>query len=191
MNSIRRIVTGHDENGASVVISDGIVPVTFEHPYWPGFKNTAVWASDTMPPDNMGALPSADEKLLPFPGPRGTVVGLVEIPPERDLEAMSPEQRAKAETPVVQFGVPGLIEVDIRKHFGMHATDTLDYFVLLDGELTMILDTEEVILRPHDVVIQRGGNHAWKNHGSRRALAVVFIITAEKIPPGVRRGSPV
>jgi quercetin dioxygenase-like cupin family protein len=58
----------------------------------------------------------------------------------------------------------------------MHKTETVDYIILLKGEVTLILDEEEVALEPFDVVVQRGTNHAWVNNGSEPALLIAVLI---------------
>ena len=63
----------------------------------------------------------------------------------------------------------------------MHETDTIDYIILLKGDLTLILDEEEVRLKPHDVVVQRATNHAWVNNGSEPALLIAGLIDNELV----------
>jgi quercetin dioxygenase-like cupin family protein len=69
--------------------------------------------------------------------------------------------------------------VDTSKHSAMHKTDTIDYIILLRGDVTLILDEEEIDIKPHDVVIQRGTNHAWVNNGSEPALLIAVLIDNE------------
>ena len=66
--------------------------------------------------------------------------------------------------------------VDTSRHPAMHKTETVDYIILLKGEVTLILDEEEVALKPFDVVVQRGTNHAWANNGSEPALLIAVLI---------------
>ena len=63
----------------------------------------------------------------------------------------------------------------------MHETHTIDYIILLKGDVTLILDEEEVQLKPHDVVVQRGTNHAWVNHGSEPALLIAVLIDSNLV----------
>jgi len=69
--------------------------------------------------------------------------------------------------------------VDTSKHPAMHKTDTIDYIILLKGDVTLILDEEEVRLKPHDVVVQRGTNHAWVNNGAEPALLIAVLIDSD------------
>ena len=69
--------------------------------------------------------------------------------------------------------------VDTTRHPTMHETKTIDYIVLLDGDVTLLLDDDEVKLKPFDVVVQRGTNHAWVNNGSDPALFIAVLIDSE------------
>ena len=69
--------------------------------------------------------------------------------------------------------------IDVTKHPAMHKTDTIDYIILLKGDITLILDEEEVKIKPFDVVVQRGTNHAWVNNGSEPALLIAILIDSD------------
>ena len=68
---------------------------------------------------------------------------------------------------------------DTSRHPAMHKTKTVDYIILLSGEVTLLLDEDERDLKPFDVVVQRGTNHAWINKGNEPALLVAVLIDAE------------
>ena len=61
----------------------------------------------------------------------------------------------------------------------MHKTNTIDYIILLKGDVTLLLDEEEVDLKPFDVVVQRGTNHAWVNNGTDTALFIAVLIDSD------------
>ena len=61
----------------------------------------------------------------------------------------------------------------------MHKTETIDYIILLKGDVTLLVDKDEVELKPHDVVVQRGTNHAWINKGSEPALLIAVLIDSK------------
>ena len=69
--------------------------------------------------------------------------------------------------------------VDTSRHPSMHKTKTIDYIILLKGDITLLLDEDEVRLKPFDVVVQRGTNHAWVNNGSEPALLIAVLIDSE------------
>jgi quercetin dioxygenase-like cupin family protein len=73
------------------------------------------------------------------------------------------------------------VEIDISKSYQMHATDTVDYLIMLSGELTMMVDNGEVTLKPFDTLIQRGVNHGWVNRGTNPALIAAAVIDAEPL----------
>ena len=61
----------------------------------------------------------------------------------------------------------------------MHKTETVDYIILLQGDVTLILDEEEIDIKPFDVVVQRGTNHAWVNNGTEPALLIAVLIDSD------------
>ena len=69
--------------------------------------------------------------------------------------------------------------IDTSKHPAMHQTKTIDYIILLKGDVTLLLDEDEVRLKPHDVVVQRGTNHAWVNNGNEPALLIAVLIDSD------------
>lgn len=139
----RRVVTGHDANGRSIVISDGPPPVVHDTPGGDALF-VEVWRTDAMPAPIVAVEsdPTGGPVEVP-PAPNGTLVRLVEIQP--------------------------------RSRSPMHRTETVDYGVVLEGELYLVLDDSEVRLDPGDVVVQRGTNHAWDNR-SDRAARVAFVL---------------
>ena len=68
---------------------------------------------------------------------------------------------------------------DTTRHPGMHKTKTIDYIILLSGNVTLLLDNDEVQLQPFDVVVQRGTNHAWVVDGTESALFIAVLIDSE------------
>ena len=69
--------------------------------------------------------------------------------------------------------------VDTSRHPAMHKTKTIDYIILLKGDVTLLLDEDEVRLKPFDVVVQRGTNHAWVNNGNEPALLIAVLIDSD------------
>jgi quercetin dioxygenase-like cupin family protein len=179
LQKIRRVVTGHDAAGRSTVISDDVTPGGFEMPDWPGRGQTAIWVTNEAPASNDDDhLPDLTAVLPGFGEGPGSALVVIQIMPESDLDTMADDQRERATTPVAKVA-PNLIEVDISRHFGMHATDTVDYLIMLSGELTLVLDEAEVTLEPFDVVIQRGTNRSWVNRGTEPALIAAAVHGAE------------
>jgi len=183
---IRRVVTGHDAAGKSVVISDGLTPTLKTNPLRPGHKSTEVWRTSATP-----APIAAQEPDPTFPGPgtihpvpRGTVIRVAEWAPESDeIRNLSPEQareifKAMGNENASMHGRGG-------RHPIMHRTETVDYAVILEGELTLILDDEDVVLRTGDVVIQRGTSHSWANR-SDRPCRILFVLIDGEFDAGLK-----
>ena len=78
----------------------------------------------------------------------------------------------------VKAPATGWPSADTTRHETMHKSPTTDYIVLLSGEITLLLDTEERDLKPFDVVVQRGTNHAWVNRGTEDALLMAVLVDA-------------
>jgi hypothetical protein len=181
LQPIRRVVTGHDARGRSTVISDDVTPGGFDAPHWPGLGQTSIWVTNQAPASNDDdLLPDLTSPLPGFGEGAGSAFVVIQLPPESELDAMPAEQRERATVPVARVA-PGLIEVDTSRHYMMHATDTVDYLIVLAGEVTLLLDDAEVVLKPFDTVIQRGTNRAWVNRGTEPALIAAAVHGAEPL----------
>lgn len=173
---IRRVVTGHDENGKAVVLSDAAAPAVRTVPLWPGLVSTDLWKTGATPAAIGRAEP--DPTLGPRtlqPPPRGTIFRISIVPPETDairtLDASAAKQVfagvGNADASTLGHGA---------RHPLMHRTETLDYAVVLEGEITLLLDDSEVHLAAGDVVIQRGTNHAWSNRSGKPVRMLYVLI---------------
>lgn len=180
---IRRIVTGHDASGKAIVVSDGLAPSVKTNPMRPGHRSTEIWRTNAAP------VPITKDETDPttvgsrtiHPAPRGTVLRIAEIAPESDeIRNLTPEQaravfRASGNESASTYGRGG-------RHPMMHRTETVDYAVILEGELTMLLDDEDVQLKAGDVVIQRGTNHAWSNR-SGKICRILYVLIDGRFDP--------
>jgi mannose-6-phosphate isomerase-like protein (cupin superfamily) len=179
--AIRRVVTGHDGAGKAVVLSDGPAPV-HTNALRPGQRSHEVWKTGAMP------IPIARKEPDPVTGkrqlhppPHGTMFRISEVPPESDaIRNMTPEQareafRASGAEAASTWGRGG-------RHPLMHRTETVDYAVVLDGEIYLVLDDTEVKLSAGDVVIQRGTNHAWSNRSGKPVRMLYVLIDGEFDP---------
>ncbi|HVA11969.1 MAG TPA: cupin domain-containing protein [Stellaceae bacterium] len=180
--TIRRIVTGHDARGKAVVISDGPSPFIHVNPLDPDNSSTDLWRTGATPAP-IAAMP-AEPTLGPrrqLPQKRGTVIRINQVPPESDrTKRMTPEDSRRAfaalgnET-AATWGKDG-------RHPLMHRTETIDYAIILEGEITMVLDDEDVLLKAGDVVVQCGTNHAWSNRSSAPCTIAFVLIDGEFEP---------
>jgi mannose-6-phosphate isomerase-like protein (cupin superfamily) len=161
------VVTGHNGAGKSVVLFDGPATRIIMD------RVAELWFTDATPGSNSGKADTTDRPPSMQPPAGGSVFRYVCIPPEGDVasnEALARESLSVLEAEQTR--------VDVSRHPGMHRTNTIDYIVLLSGEVTMRLDEGDVDLRPFDLVIQRGTNHAWINRGTQPALLLAVNIDA-------------
>lgn len=181
--AIRRVVTGHDAAGNSCIVDDSAAKTVRTLDIRPGFQSVNLWCT-------LAAPPSVDEPDLigahvgVSPPPRGTVLRIIDLPPEpsdpQDLRRMisatfgtlfQDAHRDEAEAP--------------KRHPGMHRTTSIDYALILEGEVFAVLDTEETLLKAGDVLIQRGTNHAWANRSDRVCRIAFILIDADDRGPKV------
>ena len=179
---IRRIVTGHDAHGKAIIVSDAHATAVKTVPLWPGLISTDIWKTNAMPVPI--AKDEPDPALGPrslHPAPRGTTIRISVVPPESDwISKLDPDQakevfRGVGNADASTLGRGG-------RHPLMHRTETLDYAVVLEGEIAMLLDDSEVHLKAGDVVIQRGTNHAWSNR-SGKLVRMLYILTDGRFDP--------
>ena len=168
---MRRIITGHNEEGKSVISIDGPPARSIGEEAGGLFE---IWNTDGSGFDTKSKTDRADIDILLSPVKGGTKFRYFQINPlpEGVPEEMLQEIAADA---FEKVGA-GHHRIDTSKHPAMHKTETIDYIVLLKGDVTLILDEEEVNLKPFDVVIQRGTNHAWVNNGTEPALLIAVLI---------------
>lgn len=186
----RRVVTGHDETGKAIVVSDKTATQYLERPNRPGVRLTNFWIERGSPAEYDGPTETCTGHFVLHPPPNGSTFRCVEFLPE------NPEVLAKLDGKAA-FGEMGASAniVENGRHPFMHRTDSLDYAIVLSGEIWMMLDEEEedLLLKAGDVLIQRGNNHAWSNRGTEPCvIAFVLIdgVTSRDAPPGKSKGKP-
>jgi mannose-6-phosphate isomerase-like protein (cupin superfamily) len=176
MQKIKRYVTGHDADGKAIVTHDDHAPNAVALQGWPGASVTEIWVTGEMPVDNMG---TEDQSLRPLqhdPVAGGTIFRVVEIPPEGDSTIDTEEtfrQLGSGNKPTSE---------DQEKHPTMHKTDSVDFLVVISGEMWMVMEKGEVLLKPGDCIVQRGTNHAWKNVGDKPCLLAAVLVDAKPAP---------
>lgn len=177
---IRRVVTGHDENGKAIVIEDRLAPAVHTNPLRPGHISVDLWKTDAAPvvlkktePDPMTG------KRQIHPPPRGTVFRIAQIAPETEaIRNISPEQ-SRAVFAAMGNESASTAGTKAGRHPFMHRTESVDYAVVLSGEITLLLDDQDVALKAGDVVIQRGTNHAWSNRSGQPVMMLYVLIDGE------------
>ncbi|WP_275293032.1 cupin domain-containing protein [Amycolatopsis sp. La24] len=173
---VRRVVTGHDSDGKARVVADGTVePITSG--LMPGCAIYRLWGRDERPafPDN-GSPGQAEAYYPPRDGSRFMINTIApgELTPARDLDVTAAWEELERQAP----GAAAAMEPDVP---GMHTTDTLDYVLVVSGEVTLELDDgEQTVLRTGDVVVQNGTRHAWRNHGTEPCTIVGVAVGADR-----------
>ena len=167
----RRIVV-IDENDKSRVIADGPSPDVRVDPARPGFSSARMWVTDCTPVRLKNLRESLNSPHTLEPPPQGSVCRLVTFPPEAGY--LSKVGAKEVQAYFAAMGSPGASTYSASaRHPYMQKTRTLDFCLVIEGEITLVLDTEEVHLAAGDTVVQRGTNHAWSNR-SRRPCTVAF-----------------
>jgi uncharacterized cupin superfamily protein len=160
--AVRRIVTIDDEEGRSVAIVDGPAPDVRGDPARPGFSSTRVWVTYSSPAVIDGFRDPATGPHTLEPPPAGSMCRIVTFPPDAVFRGKVGAQEVAAF--FAAMGSPGASTYSAEApHPYMQKTQTLDFCLVLDGEITLVLDTAEVNLKAGDTVVQRGTNHAWSN----------------------------
>jgi hypothetical protein len=164
----RRVVTANDKDGLSYIADDGPSPGVITVPERPGYRNHNIWRTT-------GRIQDADtisdhRGVLPLAG--GTIIRVIDIPPR---PADSDEARRQMAVVFTKLFPDAKHQSDSQRSPGMHTTDTIDYAVVMKGEIVAVMDRGEAILREGDILIQRGTNHAWENR-SGRIVRMLFIL---------------
>jgi mannose-6-phosphate isomerase-like protein (cupin superfamily) len=173
-SDIRRVVTGLDADNKAVVMFDSRLPLQ-AGPF--GLQSTNLWVTNSYP---LGFSFKDDTSAIPVgisPLDNGTKLRVVEFPPlDPAAEArMEPGGLMKAVGPVAPSrGLPVT-------HPLMHRTRSVDYAVVLSGEIDMVLDDSVVHLKPGDTIVQQATNHAWVNHGTE-TCRILFVLMDSKQP---------
>jgi mannose-6-phosphate isomerase-like protein (cupin superfamily) len=167
---IRRVVTGHDDGGKAIVESDSPAP-NVRVREGAGFVSTLLWVTDETPALGSLRIDRADRAIGTAPPPNGTILRIVDFPPvTQEVESISQNDMLRA------MGIDAHDAAGAKpRHPYMHRTKSVDYGIILSGEIDMLLDDTEVHLKAGDVVIQQGTNHAWVNR-SDKFCRIAFVL---------------
>jgi hypothetical protein len=178
---VRRVVTGVDAQGRSCVVSDGEAPHVFRSPTVPGFGAAQVWTTAPGPVSNEDSTDraAADAEIPMYPELGGTVFRVADFPPDSAYD-----DRGKDKL----FGDIGGDDArdgaahSADRHFWFHKTDSIDFAVVLEGEIWMLLDEDEVLLKAGDVIVQRGTAHSWSNRSGKPCRMAFLLLGALPVP---------
>jgi mannose-6-phosphate isomerase-like protein (cupin superfamily) len=176
---IRRVVTGHDKSGKAVATIDGVPKRVVTPPG--GITDTLLWVTDATPARFLDEKDGGDRDIGIPPPLKGSVFRVVEFAPEKD----APPDPGRAS---LQARVGGHAPATgaTPRHPGMHRTRSIDYAIVMEGEIDMLLDESEVHLKAGDVLVQQGTNHAWVNRGEKPCVVAFILIDAEREGPASR-----
>lgn len=172
----KRVVTGRDARGRSVILMEGESPHSFVLEKAGGLQLTELWETTSSPADNSGGADAAEHERRIEPKGGGTVFRIIEYPPDSvRLKTLKPEE---------YFSSMGAQAADAatRRHPGMHRTDTVDYAIVLSGEIYALMDEGEVLLHAGDCLIQRGTSHAWSNRTQEPCVIAFVLVAAKPLP---------
>ena len=174
--NVRRVVTGHDESGKAIVLSDGAPPNVIRPEHQPGLAFHELWHTDASPaPVAATEAEPTDRYTETAPPPHGTIIRMVDIPPEGQDGPDFDKETARALFEKVglaenaEHTIPG-------RHPLMHRTESIDYGIVLEGQIVLLLDDSDVVLEQGDMVMQRGTIHAWTNR-TDKITRMLFILT--------------
>ena len=153
---IPRVVVTGETDGKSTIIQDGKSNNVSEHVT--NLVISDIWATNTMPV-NLHKAVEIENTLFPITPKNGSYVRYVSVPPDSEI---LDEDFSHSDQP----------------HPLMHKTETLDYIIILSGQMYLILEEKETLLKPGDIVIQRGTNHAWSNRSSEPCIQLAILLDA-------------
>ncbi len=172
---IRRVVTGHDAQGKSMFLMDGLAPNIKEMASMPGLALTDLWVTDGAPAGNRGNADAADRPIVLEPPANGSILRIVEFPPDSAWR-----NQADAKAAFDSIGA-GHAKDGSTADPMMHTTATVDYLIVLKGEIYAVMEHGETLLKPGDVMIQRGTNHSWSVRGNEPCVLAAILINAKPL----------
>jgi hypothetical protein len=171
---IRRIVTADDAQGRSHIAEDAPAQAVRTVAERPGYRAVNVWRTSQIPPP-VGEMDTVEKHEGILPPKLGSILRIIDFPPE-PADPAERDRRIRA----TFGGIYRDATHDGRKHPGMHRTDTVDYAIVLEGEIWSVMDEGETLMRAGDVLIQRGTNHAWANRSQKTARIAFVLLDAKR-----------
>ena len=179
LKSTRRIVTGHDSSGKAVALFDSALPAKQRSPGGNGM--TLLWVTGEFPVDMTAPADRAQTPVGVPPPANGTIFRIVDFAPISGGGAPVDHHQI-----LLSMGIDPATQ-GFARHANTHRTRTIDYAIVLDGEIDMLLDDSEVHVKAGDVLVQQGTNHAWVNNGTK-PCRIAFILIDAKTPPAWQKG---
>lgn len=182
---VRRVVTGHDSQGRAIILEDGSVPRTQRVGGETGPLFHEVWNTRATPaPIDAASGEPHEDGISLAPPKNGTRIRILDIPPDDPELANKTPEEARAHFEEIGAADASSHSGEGSRHAHMHRTETIDYGIVLEGELVLIMDEGETTVRPGDIVIQRGTNHGWANRSDKNCR-IAFILIDGKFEEGL------
>lgn len=172
---VRRIVTGHDSAGDSIILWDGVAETVMETPNIPGFAVVDLWETATAPANNTGNADAADRPVHLEPARTGTICRVVEFPPDSVWQG-----KIKSDDVFGPIGAAHAADSKSQNPM-MHKTPSVDYAICLSGEIWAVMDKGETRMVVGDVLIQRGTNHSWSVRTDKPARVAFILVGANPV----------
>ena len=176
----RRIVTGHNATGQAIIQEDGPPPRVQRIGGEIGPMFYEVWNTQATPaPIDRASGEPPESGIVLAPPKTGTRIRVLDIPPDDpSFEQMTPEE-ARAHFAEIGAADASSHTGEGSRHAHMHRTETIDYGIVVEGELVLIVDEGETVVRAGDIVIQRGTNHGWANRSDKNCRIVFVLIDGQ------------
>ena len=175
----RRVVTGHDGSGKAVVIFDGTAS-NVKLRQASGLTSTLLWVTDESPADLSGNADRSEREIGVAPPPAGSIFRIVDFPPAAEVGSVDNAAMIR------EMGIGKNSGAPVR-HAMMHRTRSIDYAMVISGEIDMLLDETEVHLKAGDTIVQRATNHGWVNRG-KETCRIAFVLIDAIEPPELYAG---
>jgi mannose-6-phosphate isomerase-like protein (cupin superfamily) len=172
---VRRLVIGHDAQGKAVALSDAALTPKQRSPGGNGVTN--LWITSESPVELTGAADKTATHAGVPPPASGTVFRIVDFPPASAGGAAPHVDHDKV---LIAMGIDPATQ-GYARHQNSHRTRSIDYAIVLDGEIDMLMDDSEIHMKPGDVLIQQATNHAWVNN-SGKTCRIAFVLIDAKRP---------
>ena len=171
----RRIVTGHNAQGRSVILQDGPAPTTLQPDHSPNVLMCDLWEVTKFPPDNHGDKDTSLRPVKLSPPTDGAIFRVVEFPPDAERNWAGRKQV------FAQYGEEHALGDKEERHPGFHKTPSIDFAVCLQGEIWAMMEEGETLMKAGDTLVQRGTNHAWANRSNQPARVAFIMIGAPAV----------
>src|SRR5258708_11396797 len=178
---VRRVLTGHDSAGKSTILADGQAPNVKEMASIPGLALTDLWETTAAPASNAGHADAAARPVRLEPPKNGTILRVVEFPPDAQWRSSVNSREA-----FKSIGAAHVVDKGSADAM-MHRTSTVDYAIVLKGEIHAVMEKGETLLKAGDILVQRGTKHSWSVRGNEPAMVAFVLVSAKPLSRAAKK----